>query len=101
VPEGTVLRTDPPAGTALAVGAPVTLVVSRGVRPAPARVVVPLVIGDRADDAAEDLAELGLRVEIEEGFPFGDRDGVVVDQAPDPGTPVPPGTTVVLSTAGF
>lgn len=33
VPEGAVIRTDPPAGTTLTSGAPVTLVLSRGVPP--------------------------------------------------------------------
>ena len=97
VPAGAVVRTDPPAGTALPIGAPVTLVLSKGVEP-PRDVAVPFLIGEDARDAVDALVDAGLDVDIQARFPFGSEDGTVVDQDPAPGTRVDPGTTVVLIT---
>ena len=97
VPAGAVVRTDPAAGTALPIGAPVTLVLSKGVEP-PRDVAVPFLIGEDARDAVDALVDAGLDVDIQARFPFGSEDGTVVDQDPAPGTRVDPGTTVVLIT---
>jgi serine/threonine-protein kinase len=97
VPAGAVVRTDPRAGTALPIGAPVTLVLSKGVEP-PREVAVPFLIGEDASDAVDELVDAGLEVDIQAQFPFGSEDGTVVDQDPDPGTRVDPGSTVVLVT---
>jgi serine/threonine-protein kinase len=96
VPEGAVVRTDPAAGAALPIGGTVTLVVSKGVPPPP-EVQVPEVTGERLDDARAALADAGLDVEVEQRFPFGRRNGIVVDQTPGSGESVEPGTTVTLS----
>jgi eukaryotic-like serine/threonine-protein kinase len=98
VPAGTVIRTDPPAGTALPGGGAVTLVVSRG--PAPRRQVrVPFLIGRTQADAVATLTALGLEVDIERGFPFGPDDGGrVVSQDHGAGSVVDPGTTITLRT---
>jgi serine/threonine-protein kinase len=99
VPEGTVVRTDPGAGAALPVGGQVTLVVSRGAPPQPQRVRVPFLIGDRFDEAADELRGLGLEAdENRTGFPFQRRNGRVVNQAPGPNSLVDPGTTIRLDT---
>ncbi|MDT7652287.1 MAG: eukaryotic-like serine/threonine-protein kinase [Pseudonocardiales bacterium] len=101
VPAGAVLGTDPASGAALPIGAPVTLVVSRGPEP-PAetyRVEVPFVIGKRFDDAADKLGEAGLDAEEgSRGFPFGRDNGRVIEQDPSAGSLVEPGTTVTLRT---
>jgi serine/threonine-protein kinase len=96
VPQGAVLRTDPPAGTALPIGGSVTLVLSKGVEP-PAEVDVPLVIGDRLDEARERLERRGLGVDVERSFPFGRENPRVVNQDPSPGTTVEEGSTVTLT----
>jgi serine/threonine-protein kinase len=96
VPAGAVVRTDPPAGTALPSGGSVTMVVSRGPAP-PRQVRVPLVVGQRADDAAQALARAGLDVERTAAFPFRDADDArVVDQSAGPGSLVDRGTVVTL-----
>ena len=100
VPAGAVIRTDPPAGTALAGGSPVTLVVSRG--PEPRRQVrVPFLIGRQTSDAIALLSALGLQAEIEPRvFPFGPDDGSghVISQDHGAASLVDPGTTITLRT---
>jgi serine/threonine protein kinase/beta-lactam-binding protein with PASTA domain len=99
VPAGAVIRTAPGEGAALPIGAPVTLVVSRGVEPEPERVRVPLVIGERFGRASDALGELGLDAEENSsGFPFSRENGVVIGQDPSPGSLVDPGTTITLDT---
>jgi serine/threonine protein kinase/beta-lactam-binding protein with PASTA domain len=96
VPPGAVVRTDPPAGTALPGGSRVTLVVSRGVEP-PRQVRVPLVIGRSVGEATRALSSIGLEVEVERNFPFdrGD-DAQVLQQSHGPGSMVDRGTTITL-----
>ena len=89
-PVGTVVRTDPAAGTALPGGGRVTLVVSRGAEP-PRQVRVPFLVGRTAADATAALAAAGLQAEIENGFPFGGRpadEAQVVSQSHGPGSMV-------------
>ncbi|MBC3191305.1 Stk1 family PASTA domain-containing Ser/Thr kinase [Pseudonocardia sp. C8] len=113
VPAGAVIRTDPPAGTRLPGGAPVTLVTSRGEEPVdapPPRPTapqpppgqqqdtdVPFVIGMSADEAEELLESQGFDVEVDRSFPFGRRDGQVIDQDPSAGDAADPGDTVTLT----
>jgi serine/threonine-protein kinase len=108
VPAGAVIRTDPPAGTALRARSEVALVVSRG--PEPERQVrVPLLVGRTASAAAATLTELGLDVQVERAVPFDtgpfdtgpfgrDDGGRVVAQSHGAGSLVDPGTTVTLRT---
>ncbi len=103
VPQGAVIRTRPPAGAELAVGAPVTLVVSKGVEPPPAQVRVPFVLGEEFG-AAEDALR-GVELDAEErpafgggGGGLGRDDGTVIEQSPGAGAMVDAGTTVVLTT---
>ena len=100
VPAGAVVRTDPPAGTALASGSTVTLVPSRG--PEPARQVrVPFLIGRTAAGATAALAAVGLSAEVQDGLPFGGRpadQAQVIRQSHGAGSLVDRGTTVTLWT---
>lgn len=90
-PAGQVISQDPGPDRRATRGQSVDLVVSRG----PELVTVPSVVGMDADEAVEVLEDAGLEVEVDD-FPgnFGDQ---VVAQDPDPGTQVPPGTTVRIS----
>ena len=90
VPAGLVASTDPPAGTRLDPGSKVTVVVSRGGNV----VVVPEVVGLKVNRAVQELTRVGLRPDFELRLPIG---GDVVDQDPDPGTPVAPGSSVKLT----
>lgn len=99
VPKGAVIGPRPAAGTELTVGAPVTLVVSRG----PAPVAVPDVRGRPAAEATAALKAAGLVVAAEPRQVF-DRKvpaGHVVAVHPGPGTTVRRGSPVrlVVSTA--
>ncbi|MGZ8750381.1 MAG: Stk1 family PASTA domain-containing Ser/Thr kinase [Pseudonocardia sp.] len=97
-PVGTVVRTDPAAGTALPGGGRVTLVLSRGAEP-PRQVRVPFLVGRTAAEATAALAAAGLQAEIESGFPFGGRpadEAQVVSQSHGPGSMVDRGTTITL-----
>lgn len=97
-PAGTVVRTDPAAGTALPGGGRVTLVLSRGAEP-PRQVRVPFLVGRTVADATAALAAQGLDVEVENGFGFGARPAdraQVVGQSHGPGSMVDRGTTVTL-----
>ena len=96
VPAGTVIETNPPAGTELRSGGEVRLVVSRG--PEPRRDVrVPLLLGRPADDAVDVLEDAGLRGELREGLGLRDEDeAVVVRQSHGAGSLVERGTTVTL-----
>ncbi|MEJ8279781.1 Stk1 family PASTA domain-containing Ser/Thr kinase [Pseudonocardia spirodelae] len=106
VPAGAVVRTDPAAGTRLAGGSPVTLVLSKGAEPAAPPVpdpfadgpaAVPFVIGMRADEAESLLRQEGFDVDVERSFPFGRRDGRVISQDPGSGTATDPGETVTIT----
>jgi eukaryotic-like serine/threonine-protein kinase len=100
VPDGAVIRTDPAAGTLLGSGGPVTLVISRGAAPPPppAQVQVPFVIGSSYREAKAALEAVGLKAEEVKGFPFGRRNGNVVNQSAGAGSMVDRGTTVSLTT---
>jgi serine/threonine-protein kinase len=95
---GTVVRTDPPAGTALPGGGRVTLVLSKGAEP-PRQVRVPFLLGRSVTDATAALAALGLQAEVENGLPFGGRPAdraQVVRQSHGAGSMVDRGTTITL-----
>jgi beta-lactam-binding protein with PASTA domain len=95
---GTVLRQDPAAGTALAKGKTVALVVAK----APADVPVPGVIDAAEDDAVRTLEDAGFKVRKENApVQTPDEDGIVVDQDPSPDTPRPKGSTVTITVGRF
>jgi serine/threonine-protein kinase len=94
VPVGSVMGTDPAAGTDLKRDAVVTLVISDGGAP----VKVPRLIGQSIDQATKALAKLGLKVVFDD-TDF-DPSGDVLNQDPAPGTRLARGDTVHLQGSG-
>jgi beta-lactam-binding protein with PASTA domain/predicted Ser/Thr protein kinase len=95
---GTVLEQDPAAGTRVAKGRTVDLVVAK----APADVPVPGVIDETEEDAVETLEDAGFEVDVEETpAETPDEDGIVLDQDPDPETPRPRGSEVTITVGRF
>ena len=95
---GVVLRTDPAAGTQLAKGGTVTLVVAA----APAEVPVPGVIDATEDDAVQTLEDAGFRVRVEDApVDTPDDDGFVVDQDPAADEPAERNSEVTITVGRF
>jgi serine/threonine-protein kinase len=95
VPAGRVIGTDPPAGTSVARGSTVTVIVSTGVE----QVTVPSVVGQTEDNATSTLQSRGLEVEVRTTIlSAGDPSiGRVTSQEPVSGTRVDRGSTVVIT----
>jgi len=95
VPQGTVIGTNPGAGTVLEVGETVTLVVSAG----PEQVIVPNVAEKTEQTAREELELAGFRVEVvDQALPPGSPDdGRVLAQDPVGGQRAQVGTTVTIT----
>jgi eukaryotic-like serine/threonine-protein kinase len=95
---GTVLEQDPAAGTQLAKGRTVELVVARE----PAEVPVPDVIDATEEDAVEALEDAGFEVNVDDtAAQTPEEDGIVITQDPDPDTPRPPGSEVTIEVGRF
>jgi serine/threonine-protein kinase len=92
-PKGTVVGSDPPAGTAVAPGSIVTLSVSKG----PKSAAVPDVTSYSEPDATTTLQSAGFGVQVTKN-PTTDPalDGVVISQTPAGGKQAKPGTTVTI-----
>jgi serine/threonine-protein kinase len=94
VEEGTVARTDPPAGTDLAKGETVTVYVSSG----SASVTVPNVVGMTEAEAVATLQDAGFRVmRVSQTVASPANDGKVIDQSPEPGDQAESGATVTIT----
>ncbi|MBM3675631.1 MAG: Stk1 family PASTA domain-containing Ser/Thr kinase [Actinobacteria bacterium] len=93
---GRVIRTDPPAGTRVAKGANVTVVVSVG----PAPVTVPNVVGQDEFDATQNLARVGFVVQKTTAASSTVASGIVISTIPAGNQSAPNGATVriVVST---
>ncbi len=89
--ENTVIATNPPAGTAVDVGATVTVIVSQG------RVEVPNVVGQDEDAARKALEDAGLDVEVSEDPNATQPEGQVSQQSIPQGQRVARGTTVTIT----
>ena len=84
-----VIRTVPKAGTTHPQGGePIIIEVSKG----PQLVKVPDVIGDRVNDAVNELKDLGFKVEV----PNYNSKGHVFDQSPAADEMIPKGSTITL-----
>ncbi|MGH3836245.1 MAG: Stk1 family PASTA domain-containing Ser/Thr kinase [Pseudonocardiaceae bacterium] len=92
VPRGAVIELRPAAGTTLTVGAPVTLVISKGVAPT----TVPDVRGLRQADAVSALDRAGLTVLVRREFDGQVPGGRAIGTDPKAGTGTTRGTRVVL-----
>lgn len=96
VPVGAVLRTDPAAGTELAVNAEVTLIVSAGPRP----IVVPQVTGQSQAEAEKALTDAGFTVgAVTKAFDARADPGDVLRTAPTVGSTAARGSPVDLTVA--
>ena len=82
VPEGTVLRSDPPSGQTLRPGTVVDLYVSKGRKP----LTVKDFTGQDADEAQAALEDKGFEVSTEEQYSDTVAEGDVISQSPDEGT---------------
>ncbi len=92
VPEGAVMGPRPGPGTVLTVGAPVTLVISKG----PAPTTVPDVRGLRQADAVAALARAGLTAQVRRQFDGQVPGGRAIGTDPKAGTGAARGTSVIL-----
>jgi serine/threonine-protein kinase len=94
VAAGSVIRTEPPAGTEVDQGTTVLLVVSSGATP----VEVPDVVGKTESAARDDLQNANLRSNVVNvDVPFGSpQANVVIDQTPGAAEPAAPGSTVII-----
>ncbi|MGL5927404.1 MAG: Stk1 family PASTA domain-containing Ser/Thr kinase, partial [Dermatophilaceae bacterium] len=91
VPEDDVVRQDPEPRAQVSRGATVTITVSTG----PASVAVPDLKGRTADEARQQLSDLGLQLgEVEEVNDPGTERGVIIDSNPGSGTAVAANTSV-------
>ena len=95
VPQGTVIRTNPGAGTVLEVGETVTLIVSAG----PEQVTVPNVVEKTEETARQELDLAGFQIQVtEQALPPGSPDdGRVLAQSPSGGQRADVGSTVSIT----
>ncbi|MGP3771686.1 Stk1 family PASTA domain-containing Ser/Thr kinase [Streptomyces sp. SDT5-1] len=93
IAQGSVISTDPAAGTTRRAGSAVALVVSKG-----SPVDVPDVTGESEQDAIADLEDVGLKAEIATRRVHSDEDkGSVAEQSPAEGKQLAEGDTVTLT----
>jgi serine/threonine protein kinase/beta-lactam-binding protein with PASTA domain len=92
IPAGAVVGLRPAPGTVLTVGAPVTVVVSKG--PAPA--TVPDVRGMRQAEAMAALTRAGLRAQVRRQFDDEIAGGRAIGTDPEAGTGLARGSSVIL-----
>jgi len=97
IASGVVIRQFPDAGATAAAGSEVIIVVSRGPEPA-GTVEVPDVTGQTAEAATKTLDEAGFPVTVQE-LPSDTTAGTVGFQFPSAGSPVMPGTPVLIVVA--
>ncbi|HEY6421851.1 MAG TPA: Stk1 family PASTA domain-containing Ser/Thr kinase [Pseudonocardiaceae bacterium] len=92
VPTGSVIGLRPTSGTVLTVGAPVTLVISKG----PAPTTVPDVRGRPEADAVATLARAGLKAQVQRQFDAQVPGGHAIGTDPGVGVGSTRGTEVTL-----
>ncbi|WP_448317648.1 Stk1 family PASTA domain-containing Ser/Thr kinase [Streptomyces sp. CO7] len=93
IPRGSVISTEPEAGTERRAGTAVALVVSKG-----APVDVPDVTGSELDEARTELEAAGLKVRIDpEEIHSPHERGQVARQSPEPGGRAGEGDTITLT----
>jgi beta-lactam-binding protein with PASTA domain/tRNA A-37 threonylcarbamoyl transferase component Bud32 len=93
VPQGDVIKTNPPDGTTLSRGSPVAIIASKGSSTA----TVPPVIGDTLNQAIAALRQAHLTWRVKQAAAStGAQQNIVQNQIPGQGTVVPLGTQVTL-----
>ena len=93
VPIGNVISQDPVAGTEVAKGGLVNLLVSKGQQ----QIDVPDVTGKTQSDATTTLQGAGLKAAVKSASSSSVAAGAVMSQAPAAGVTVIPGTTVTIT----
>jgi beta-lactam-binding protein with PASTA domain/predicted Ser/Thr protein kinase len=93
-PSGLVFKQTPAAGTRIAKGSPVSILVSTGLP----KVVLPDYVGKSQTDAAADLARKGLKMKTR-SVPSSKAAGTITAQDPQPGTKVEVNTVVTVNVA--
>jgi len=96
VPEGDVVLQLPTAGTLVAPGSEVAVVVSSGPPETDATVSVPNVVGKALADAEKELRDAGFSVESVSVTGTSEKPGDVFAQAPASGTSAPEGSTITI-----
>jgi eukaryotic-like serine/threonine-protein kinase len=95
-PRGTVVAQRPGPGTTVNRGTRVRINVSNGPNPQPAK-AVPDVTGEDQATATSDLQAAGFQVQVvDEPTADPNQDGIVIDEDPLPGTPIPAGSQVTI-----
>ena len=94
-PVDIVLSTDPEGGTEVESGSAVHVVISSG----PTQTPVPPLVGMNQGAAEQALQAAGLGVQVETQETCDVPETQVMDQNPDPGTEVDPGSTVEITVA--
>jgi len=95
-PQGRVITTNPPPGTELQVGSPVTVIVSSG----PAQVHVPDLTGQSQTGAEAAISTAGLVLgTVSQQISTSQAPGTVLSQSPQAGSSVRTGTAVSLTLA--
>jgi len=95
VAKGLVISTNPPAGTEVQVGSPVTVLVSSG----PAQVSVPNVTGESQANATAALTAAGLKVSVQKREVSEPQPGTVISQSPSAGSQAKIGSSVTIVVA--
>ena len=93
VPTGSVISTSPPAGTPLAKGGTVRIVVSSG----PEQANVPNVTGQTQSAATTNLENAGFKVDVNLVSSTPSNNGLVIAQSPTAGTSTNRGSTVTIT----
>ena len=95
---GTVIEQDPGPGSRIEEGSQVTIVVSRG----PGDISVPNVVGQSQASATAQLTGAGLDVRVvTRDTESESEDGQVLDQSPQAGADLPPGSVVTIIVGNF
>jgi eukaryotic-like serine/threonine-protein kinase len=98
VPAGTVIGTDPPAGSQVAKTDPITLIVSSGAE----RITVPSVQGLTEENAKSALEGLGLNVKVtDQRVAIPTQDGIVLTQTPAASSQADKGDEVTIFVGKF
>ncbi|MCL1694157.1 MAG: PASTA domain-containing protein [Actinomycetia bacterium] len=95
VEAGLVIETNPSAGTEVATGETVTMIVSSGA----GEIIVPNFVGMNQDDATKAAEDAGLTITFVEDPENPDPEGIVASQEPVAGSKVEEGSEVVAQLA--